>query len=329
MYGEQSPYLQPKQFQLNVGYRGLRSHYPNWQGTKRILVTSGVVNTQQIADITGTYQFNTQGNISVSLPVLFGSFSYLYGPIPNRKDPLTFRERASMQSKGISNISVVARSWILPTDRCRTGNISVGFGLSLPTGNDNATDVYPNITNGLNNSRKAVDISIQPGDGGLGLIGEVSAFKSIKNVTLFGTGVYLSNPRNANTTPSLIVGLLGAAANQRNFMNELTNTVPDLYVGEAGASMAIPQIKGLAVNASARVEGLPPTDLIGGHAGFRRPAVVLFGSPGVTYTRGKNTFSIRVPIRAFTNVLDSPNSPRIEEATVANWIILANYIRRF
>jgi len=292
-------------------------------------VTSGVVNTQQIVDVTGTYQFNKQANISVSLPVLFGSFSYLYGPIPDKAQPLTFRPRASMHSAGISNIAVVGRSWLFPTDRCRSGNISLGFGLSLPTGNDNATDVYPNIATGANNTRKAVDISIQPGDGGLGFIGEVSGFKSIKNVTLFGTGVYLVNPRNANTTPSLLVGLLGASAYQKNFLPELTNTVPDLYVGEAGASVPIKRIPGLALNASARVEGLPPVDLIGGHAGFRRPAIVVFGSPGATYTKGNNTFSIRVPIRAFTNLLDSPNSPRLEEGTIANWIILANYIRRF
>lgn len=337
MFGERSPYLPPGHFQVSIGGRNLRSEYPNWIGNKRLRVASGVINKQQIIDLSATYAINRQATMQVSMPFFSGSWSYLYGPIPVPGDQWNNRARATQYAGGLSDMSVVLRSWLLPTWRFRSGNIALGFGLNFPSGAYNKHYTYPDIGNARNNVSKPVDISIQPGGGGLGLIADVQYFKylqwkPVRDTVLFGYGAYLANPRNTNKTASIIQGLVGpAVALGPNFIAERTNSVPDQYIGTLGLAVPVPvkKLKGFAISGAARVEGVTPVDLIGGNAGFRRPAVVLFAEPGFSYAIGKTVLSMSVPVRAYANVLDSPISPRREEATIANYMILWQVTRRF
>ena len=52
-----------------------------------------------------------------------------------------------------------------PSTSTRSWNLIVGGGMKMPTGNNEATDVFPD-GNGNNNAERFVDISVHPGDGG-------------------------------------------------------------------------------------------------------------------------------------------------------------------
>jgi hypothetical protein len=49
-----------------------------------------------------------------------------------------------------------------------------------------------------------VDQSVQPGDGGWGLVREAHAVRQVKGAFLFASGSYLANPKATNDTPSII-----------------------------------------------------------------------------------------------------------------------------
>ena len=49
-----------------------------------------------------------------------------------------------------------------------------------------------------------MDQSVQPGDGGWGVMVEGQAFWRVKRSFLFASGSYLVNPKDTNDTPSII-----------------------------------------------------------------------------------------------------------------------------
>src|SRR5262249_51478937 len=146
-----------------------------------------------------------------------------------------------------------------------------------------------------------VDISIQPGSGAFGLIGEVIGFKQIKQVTFFGDAIYLAYCEDGNGVASTLQGFLGKEAAVKALPRELNNSTPDLYVGELGFAVPVPKVRGLSLTGAARIEGSPPINMFGGASGFRRPGFVLFGEPGVAYHWGKNTLTFAVPLRGLVN----------------------------
>lgn len=341
---EFGPYLPKGHIQLSVGYRGGVSRQ-HWTGVRRNHeIRSGVRNYQSIVDVTGTYQVTKQISTSLSVPWSWATRRFMYGSVPTTRNPLfrpllrdPIRNRPIWRthSGGIGDISLVARSWMLPTKEHPRGNFSFGFGLQFPSGDYDAEALFPEGV------IAPVDISVQPGAGGLGLIGEVQAFKQLRNITLFGFGVYVAQPRNTNGT--LRNGVLrNSNGNLRTplgafrdyirgsgFGPAITNSVPDVYVGEVGAAIPVPDIRGLYLTTSARIEGTPPRDLIGGWAGFRRPGFELFAVPGVGYTRGRNNFTLQVPVRAVVNVMDAIGTPRREDSTMPDVLFLARYTRTF
>jgi hypothetical protein len=329
VFGRQSPYLQPGHFQVDLGYRALHSQWPNWERKHRERsVASFVINKQQIEDFVITYQGTKQTQVSLSIPVVAGSFSFLYGPIPVASQAVLNRPRTTEGARGIGDISLVARRWLLPTEHFYSGNMAFGLGCKFPTGKWTEQSPYPDI-NGKNLMMKAVDQSIQPGDGGFGMIADVQGFKQFRKVTLFGFGTYLVNPRNTNGTPSIITNLLGLQAAAKALPKEITNSVPDQYLAEVGFASPIPKVRGMYLSFASRIEGVPPTDLWGGNVGFRRAGFALYWEPGISYSHGNNVWSVNVPLLTFANLMQLPIDHRLSDATVANWIILARYSRRF
>lgn len=342
MFGASSPYLQPHHFQLDTTFRALKTSFPNFTGyRKNNSITSGVRNKQEITELVGTYQVNKQASLSFAIPFVNGSFSYLYGNVPKPflkfptafQDPLHNRPRTRMRGRGVGDMTLVAHTWLFPTKRYTTGNVQVGFGVKFPTGHFDEKSVFPQI-DGSNNRVHSNDQSIQPGDGGYGIITDISAFKMvrlpvIKAATFYGFGTYLINPRNTNGAPSIIQGLLGQKAGQKALPAEITNSVPDQYLGELGASIPVPFIKGLYHSYACRIEGVPTKDWIGGSSGFRRPGFVLFQEPGFSYSYGKNVWSFNMPVRVFQNVMTVQVDHRHADATLAHVIFLARYTRRF
>src|SRR5437016_3646458 len=57
-----------------------------------------------------------------------------------------------------------------------------------------------------------------------------------------------------------------------------------------------------SVSLGGRIDGLPVHDLLGGgDNGFRQPGYVIFVDPGVAVTRGREAFTLSVPVRVHAN----------------------------
>jgi copper chaperone CopZ len=319
-----SPYAQPGEWQVNVSLRNLRStdHYSlDQEQLQRQTLNTYVVNQQHAADLTVSWQQSARLGFSVGIPFVSASWS-----IPSPTSP-TPGPRAQQDARGIGDISAAARIWMLDTRKHTAGNLAIGIGVKTPTGNSSAQDFYPDSA-GRNDQLRYVDQSVQPGDGGWGITTDIQGFRRLKRVMLFGSGSYLINPRNKNDTPSLTVARLapGATPAASNY-NKLVNSVPDQFLTRIGASVGLGH--SLAGSIAWRTEGMPRYDLIGRSDGFRRPGLEMFIEPGVSYTMGRSSWSLSIPIGFYRNRKPDPYTGLLGDATFPRFIVLAGYSMRF
>lgn len=315
-----SAYQVPGEWQFNVGLRTLRSdtHYrlDDRQHEREELGTF-VINRQHAADLTIGYALTQRFSVAAGVPYIGASWS-----IPTPTSP-ALGPRAQQDARGIGDISVTGRGWIFDPATRATGNLGIGIGVKAPTGDYRAQDRFPDRT-GSNNELRFVDQSIQPGDGGWGVMFEVQGFKRFGRVLAFGSGSYLANPRNTNGTPSLTVTRLPPGAQPApTAFDRLVNSVPDQYVTRIGA--AIPLRRGLGLNAAYRVEGQRRYDLFGKSNGFRRPGVAMFIEPGLTYSLGRGTLSVSLPLSFYRNRKPDPYTGLEGDATFPKMVMLAGY----
>jgi hypothetical protein len=165
------------------------------------------------------------------------------------------------------------------------------------------------------------DQSIQPGDGGTGIVLDTQAFKGVGKATLFFSGTYLFNPRNTN-------GVLTG----RSRPSEAVMSVADQYLARGGVLLPFPKYPRLGVSFAGRIEGVPAKDLIGKSEGFRRPGYAVSVEPGLIYFGGKNIWSVNVPIavrrnrvRSVSDKMDGTHG----DAAFADYFITVGYSRRF
>ena len=144
------------------------------------------------------------------------------------------------------------------------GNISVSFGMKAPTGRSRAHDIAYRPTGQV---RIPVDIAVQPGDGGWGMVVETVAYQKLfTNVFAYGSGFYLFNPREKNGA----VTTLPVYGEYRNL------SVPDQYMGRVGLNFALSPQKGISASFGGRIDGIPSGDVFGGSDGFRRPGMAVY-----------------------------------------------------
>ena len=105
-------------------------------------------------------------------------------------------DRFKTSAYGLGDIRLVVSKWMLRPTETLKGNIQLGFGLKFPTG-DFAQKDYFHRNGSL--VLAAVNPGIQPGDGGLGLIGELNAYYNIaQTLGLYANLYYMANPREHN-----------------------------------------------------------------------------------------------------------------------------------
>lgn len=310
-------------WQVSMSYRTLTSdvHYSgSEEQTHRESDRTFVINEQRALDVGVTYAVTDRFNLALGIPVIEASWS-----LPTPISPLPPGPRAEQNASGLGDVSLTGRYWLLPPDRRH--NVSIGLGIKAPTGDHEARDVYPNI-DGSNAVSKYVDQSIQPGDGGWGVLFDAQAFHQMRRATLFGSMTYLANPRDTNGTPSILVGL-GVGGNPA-FAEEgiLVNSVPDQYLLRLGA-LAPFGSSGWAASLAYRLEGLPRYDLIGDSHGWRRPGYEMFVEPGVAYSKDAWTATLNAPIGVYRNREPNPYSGREGDATFPDYIVLAALSYRF
>ena len=262
-------------------------------------------------DVGLTYALTRRFSVSLNLPFTDAKASLIHA------DNL----RHSIHAGGLGDLRLVGNAWLWEPAKEPKGNVLLGIGGKAPTGDYRATDLFYR-TNGP--VLRPVDIAIQPGDGGWGIVLEMQAFREIAtNLYAYTAGFYLINPRVKNGTETL----------RSTPGNVVINSVPDQYLGRVGLAYVLWPEKGLSFSLGGRIDGIPTRDLIGGgDDGFRRPGFSIDIEPGLSVSRGKYTFTLSGPValvrheeRSIRDLQAGTRSP----GGFADYLILASLTRRF
>ena len=247
---------------------------------------NNVINHSFETDITVTRIFNSRWSMGMTLPILAFTRSSWY-----EHDGQT---RHSTESFGIGDIRFAAYRWMFDPKTSHKGNLQLGLGLKLPTGNYSYMDYFYKKAD--SSILGPVDQSIQPGDGGTGVTFEINGFYNFNHrLGAYGSFFYLSNPREVNGTSTARGGTPNATAKK---YNTDIMSVPDLFMTRAGLTYMAQK---LSFSGGFRIEGLPSSDLIGGDRGFRRPGYIISAEPGITYMGKRTSVNLFVPFALSRN----------------------------
>jgi hypothetical protein len=292
-----------KGWQFNASYRYFKSfrHYKgNEEQLERLEQHTEVINWQHTLDLSLVRIFNNRWSVVVGMPLLGNSRSSLY---EHGRE-----ERHRSGSYGLGDMRVVAYNWLLDPAKNRKGNVQLGVGLKLPTGEENYQDYFQNVGPNKTAELRPVDQSIQLGDGGTALITELNGFYNFSpKLGLYTTLYYMTNPREVNGVRTFRETL------NPLYTNEAIMSVPDQYMARLGANYSLGgSLHGASVLLGVRLEGIPVHDLVGGSKGFRRPGYIISAEPGISYMVKKLNFFATVPVALERNrtqsVTDKENS---------------------
>jgi hypothetical protein len=316
----QGGFLQPGHFQLTIGERHQFSfqHYVgDVYQEYRAQLHNQVENRINIVTADLMYQWTSRISFEINAPFLFASRKTQNSPI-------------KYQASGIGDTILAANAWILNPKKAHRGNASVGIGLLTPTGNDDVQNTVNTNTTGMGSAVEVtapVDYSIQPGNGGYGMVVQWQGFRAVGNHLIFYTdGDYIASQGDTN-------GIARGAT--QSTTTPLNNYVArsDQYLLEAGVSVPIQQVRGLAVVFGPRYEGVPARNLFpNSNDGFRRAGFAVSAGPGLQYGRGSNILSASV-FKAVhrdrtTSVPDEVYGTH-GDAAFAQYVWLASYTHRF
>jgi hypothetical protein len=304
--------------QLGINYRYFKS-FRHFRGTEeepdRISSNTEVVNNSHSTDFFLTYGITERLYSSITLPTVFNSRSSLY---EHGRE-----ERNTTFSRGLGDIRLGAGYWLFDLENHKNGNLAIGLGVKLPTGNYNASDIFYNVGPNDEPQTRPVDQSIQLGDGGFGFTMDFQLYQKIANgLFSYVSGFYLLNPRETNgirTFRETLSPLLE---------NEAIMAVPDQYSIRTGISYSISPT--ISSSIGARFDCVPVIDLIGGNNGFRRPGSVLSIDPGIGYNKSNFSFNLNIPFavrrerpQSITDIQteNSTGSSRHGDAAFADYVI--------
>jgi hypothetical protein len=309
--GEGQAYQRTREWQFTLAYRRLVSN--EWFiGTREssALAPGGqspVFHIQTfVADV--AYSFSERLRARVSVPVSRASFSRIGA------DKALHEQTAS----GIGDVSVMGESWLLSPRTHPHGNIAIGLGVKAPTGSHTAASQFYTATGAVD---FPADQTIQPSDGGWGVLLQSQAFRQVTERTFaYAFGSYMVSPKahtDVTFTPT----------------SSTYWSVPDVYSARLGAAFSVLPDQGLTMSLGGRVDGIPVHDLIGGgdDSTIKRTSYVLFADPGLSLTRGKGTFTLSVPYRLRVNRMKSVFEQRtngVNGGGFAKYLVFASYSHR-
>jgi hypothetical protein len=265
-----------------------------------------------------TYAATDRVRISVAAPFQTGRLSIIQDDGARHTESVT----------DLGDVSITGDAWLFNPRSGPTGNVMVGLGLKIPMGSHRDSIEFFTKTGP---ARRVADPSIQPGDGGWGIVMQLQAFQEVLPGALaYLSASYLLNPRvQTEATIGRPIGLPGDPAVGTPYHL----SVPDAYTLRSGVSYAVAPQWGLSASLGGRLDGVPVEDLVsGGDANFRRPGYSVFVDSGLELSQGSNTFTLNVPVRAYAdrraNLYD-----RIVDVqgggNLAKWQVLAGYSHRF
>jgi hypothetical protein len=306
-------YLNPGQWEVGLGYRhqfSFRHFVGDVEQTQRIAQGTQVMNKINLLNFYTTYQATPRFSFTVDMPLLLAS---------RRSNNSAYTTTA----QGIGDVTIGAQGWVWDPRENTSGNVQIGFGMTLPTGRNNVTNTVDALT-GKGPQTVVLDYSVQPGSGGYGILLQWVSFKNVKATQLYFNGSYVATPQNTTNV------LRSATA----LSNPLTQyaSISDQYLLQAGIAYPIKKVGGLTVTFGPRWEGVPAKDLIGDSLGFRRPGYALSLEPGFQYARKGNVFTFNIAraiLRDRTRSLPDRMTGGHGDAAFADWVWLASYSYRF
>lgn len=273
---------------LSVSNRYFKSfrHFVGTEEQKqRLEQGTEVINYSYTIDLTLIRNFKNGWSIALDVPVVSNARSSMYehGGNSGGEDA-----RHYTRSFGIGDIRIVAYCWLLDQTKMPKGNIQVGLGLKLPTGDYRYQDFF--IKNDSTKLLGPVDQSIQLGDGGTGFTTEINAYYNFTpHFGVYGNFYYLINPREHNGVSTARGGTSSSDAVK---YGTTVMSVPDQFMIRAGANVTFNKF---TFSAGVRDECQPSKDLIGGSLGFRRPGYIISIEPGLNYQFKNATVYAYVP----------------------------------
>ena len=265
---------------------------PNQRATNHIFV----------ADIAFTRMLNNGWSVGFDLP--YTSASRTSVKEHDAKDPN--QTEYTTHAVGLSDIRVAVYKWMWDVTNYHKGNIQLGLGVKLPTGNYHAEDYFhKDYADPGKTKVEPVNISTQLGDGGTGFTFEMNSFYTVNNiVSLYGNFFYLISPKDQNGVSNLLGGLPGVPMHPEIPASVVigaggtVNSVPDGYTARAGANFTTNKF---VFSAGVRMEGAPVRDLVGNSNGLRRAGYIVSLEPGINYSIKNSVIFAYVPIQ-FYNV---------------------------
>ncbi|MDC6363896.1 MULTISPECIES: hypothetical protein [Flavobacteriaceae] len=318
--------LGPGDIQIGSNYRYFKS-FRHFRGTEeepdRVSNETEVINHSHSWDFFLTYGITDRLYTSITIPTVINTRSSLY---EHGRD-----ERNTTYSRGLADIRVGVGYWLFDLEKHQNGNLALGLGVKLPTGNYNASDIFYNVGPEGSPQVRPVDQSIQPGDGGFGITLDFQFYQKIaEKFFAYGGGFYLLNPRETNGTRTFRETLSPILE------NEAIMAVPDQFSIRAGVSHSFSNT--ISGSLGARYEGVPVKDLIGGNEGFRRPGNVLSIDPGMAFMKDNFSLNLNVPFavrrdrpQSVTDKQTEENTgnPRNGDAAFADYLINVGVSYRF
>jgi hypothetical protein len=324
--------MRPGQWQVSAGMRSLYSHR-HFVGTEyqeqRAIANTEVKNWSQGLDIGITYSVTDRLSVSVNIPLASNLRDSKYEHYGNGTTAAP-NAYFTTSSSGLGDVRVGASYWLLDPLKNMNGNIALGLGVKAPTGNSNVQGDFHRLDTEKKDYTitKAVDQSIQLGDGGWGINLEIQGYQRLfSNASFYYNGFYMFNPQNTNDTYANPV-------TKENVQNPITikHSIADQFAARAGVAFALLPKYGIAVSFGGRVEGVPSLDVFGKSEGFRRPGYIISVEPGISYMNKKNTFALNLPIATTRNRTRSYSDLKNGgqgDAAFADYFVSATYSHRF
>lgn len=262
----------------------------------RQLEDSQVINNVHIVDFSLSYAITKRANVTLSIPF---SFATRRGNVRDERSTTPLNEFGESpvirhywtEANGLGDIKLLGTMWLLDPDRCKKGNVSVGLGVKFPTGEKDAEDEHLEDIDDENPEigfeTRAVDNSIQPGDGAWGIIFDIYGFREIvPNLTAFAAGTYIAEPETD--------------AGVRSTRGRIWSTA-DSYLFRAGFGYTFLPDHGLTFTLGGRMEGTPSEDIFGSSEGRRRPGFAISIEPGLVFVKNRWFASFSAPVAVYRN----------------------------
>jgi len=273
---------------------------------------SEVINDVNLIDLSASYAFTKRISATLSIPFQFATRSQAVrdtrrNPNGTLANPSQHPNEAGVaggavidryetSAYGLSDIRLLATSWILDPEKHTKGNISFGLGVVFPTGEKDSKDTFTVFaTNNAGayaprSETRNVDNSIQPGAGAWGIMADMYAYRELfTNLTLFAAATYISVPEKD-----------AGVYDGPNDTGQIWST-GDSYLARLGFGYAFWPKYGLNFNLGGRIEGSPPSDVIGADGGRRRPGYAVSIEPGLVFAKDGWFASFSTPVALYRN----------------------------